>query len=167
MEIVRLIMGVIQLLVSLVLAVGAQYLGISVFDRLTREIDEIEELKRGNVAVGILIASIVIAIALIVQSGVAGFSAAVASVPQPILDHSDELLIAVTIAIVQLIVGVILAVVSINIALWILDRYTRGLDEYAELRRGNVAVAILMAGIIIAVAFIIQTGVEGLTAAIG
>jgi uncharacterized membrane protein YjfL (UPF0719 family) len=166
MEIVALVVGVIQLLVALLLAVGAQFLGISVFSKLTRGINEIEELKKGNAAVGILMASIVIAIAVIVQSGVAGFSAAVAGVPRPILGHMGDLIVAIVIAIVQLVAGVILAVVSIYIAMWILDKYTRNIDLYAELKRGNIAMAILMAGIIIAVAFIIQVGVEGLTSAI-
>jgi uncharacterized membrane protein YjfL (UPF0719 family) len=70
------------------------------------------------------------------------------------------------IAIVQLLLGIVLAVVAIYLALYILDRLTKGVEEFEELKKGNVAVALEMAGVIIAVAVIIQSGVIGITAAI-
>jgi uncharacterized membrane protein YjfL (UPF0719 family) len=39
-------------------------------------------------------------------------------------------------------------------------------NEFEELRKGNVAVALEMAGVIIAVAVIVQAGVLGITSAI-
>jgi len=76
-------------------------------------------------------------------------------------------LTVIGVAIIQLILGVVLAVVAIYIALSILDRLTTGLHEFEELKKGNVAVALEMAGVIIAVALIIQSGVVGITAALG
>ena len=66
----------------------------------------------------------------------------------------------------QLLLGIVLAVGAIYLALNILDRLTTGVNEFEELRKGNVAVALEMAGVIIAVAVIIQSGVIGITAAI-
>ncbi|MFY9799971.1 MAG: DUF350 domain-containing protein [Methanoregula sp.] len=43
---------------------------------------------------------------------------------------------------------------------------TKGVDEFEEIRKGNVAVALEMGGVIIAVAVIIQSGVIGITAAL-
>jgi len=40
------------------------------------------------------------------------------------------------------------------------------MDEYAELKKGNVAVALMMAGVIVATAIIIQSGVIGITSAL-
>jgi len=47
-----------------------------------------------------------------------------------------------------------------------MDRLTKGLDEFEELKKGNVAVALLMAGVIVATAVIIQSGVIGITSAL-
>jgi uncharacterized membrane protein YjfL (UPF0719 family) len=69
-------------------------------------------------------------------------------------------------SVIQLILGIILAVVAIYIALKILDKMTKGIDEFKELDKGNVAVALEMAGVIIAVAIIIQSGVMGITSAL-
>ena len=73
----------------------------------------------------------------------------------------------IIVAIVQLVLGVLLAIGSIYLAISIFDRLTRQIKAFEELRKGNVAVALEMAGIIIAVALIIQSGIVGITAALG
>jgi uncharacterized membrane protein YjfL (UPF0719 family) len=55
----------------------------------------------------------------------------------------------------------VLAVLSILFSVWIFDRLTTRLDEWAELKRGNVAVAALLAGVIIAISTLIGVAVEG------
>ena len=57
-------------------------------------------------------------------------------------------------------------IAAIYLALNILDKLTKGIDEFEELKKGNVAVALEMAGVIITVAIIIQSGVLGITAGI-
>jgi len=48
----------------------------------------------------------------------------------------------------------------------VLDHLTKGVNEWEELKKGNVAVALMMAGVIVATALIIQSGVMGITAAL-
>ncbi|HNL87274.1 MAG TPA: DUF350 domain-containing protein, partial [Methanoregulaceae archaeon] len=69
-------------------------------------------------------------------------------------------------AFIQLILGIILAIATIYLALNILDRLTKGINEFEELKKGNVAVALMMAGVIVATAVIIQSGVIGITSAL-
>jgi uncharacterized membrane protein YjfL (UPF0719 family) len=76
-------------------------------------------------------------------------------------------LTVIAIAIIQLVLGVLLAVGAIYLALNIIDKFTTELKEFEELKKGNVAVALEMAGVIIAVALIIQSGITGITAALG
>jgi hypothetical protein len=47
------------------------------FGKLTKELDEWAQLKKGNAAVGIVMAAIVIAISTIVSQGVASIIAAI------------------------------------------------------------------------------------------
>jgi len=70
------------------------------------------------------------------------------------------------VAILQLVLGIILAIASIYLALMVLDKMTKGVEEFEELKKGNVAVALEMAGVIIAVALIVQVGVLGITQAL-
>jgi len=144
-----------QLFFGLVFAAVAILLGVKLFDRFTKDIDEMEELKRGNVAVGVLLTAVVITIAEIVGGGVGGLSAATVS----------GNLNGVLGGIVQLILSLILAVVAIFMAISIFGYVTKGIDEQAEISKGNLAVAVLLSGFLIAVGLVITSGVTAIGAA--
>ena len=159
------VVGFIQLIIAIVLAVVALYIGFSVLSRITKGIDEEKELAKGNPAVGIIIAAVFFAIALVVQSGISGISLGVSKALSVGLFSMDGL-IAIGVAFLQLILGIVLAIAAIYIALSILDKLTTGVEEFEEIKKGNVAVALEMAGVIIATAVIIQSGVIGITSAL-
>jgi uncharacterized membrane protein YjfL (UPF0719 family) len=159
------IVGLFQLLISIIFAVLALYIGFAVLSKITKVIDEEKELAKGNAAVGILVAAVFVAIALVVQSGVSGLSVGINKAVSVGFFSVDGLL-AICSAFIQLILGIVLAVGAIYLALYILDKLTKGIDEFEEIKKGNVAVALMMGGVIIAVAVIIQSGVIGITAAL-
>jgi uncharacterized membrane protein YjfL (UPF0719 family) len=159
------LVGIIQLIVSIIFAVVALYLGFAVLSKITKGIDEEKELAKGNAAVGIIVAAVFVAIALVVESGVSGLSAGISKALAVGL-FSAEGLITIGLSFFQLLAGIVLAVVAIYLALNILDKLTKGVEEFEELKKGNVAVALEMGGVIIAVAWIIQSGVIGITAAL-
>lgn len=147
--------GIVQLVIAVIFSVIALYIGFSVFGKM-KGMDEEKELVKRNVAVGILVASVFISIAIVVQSGIAGLS----------IGFKDAIagnIFSLVAAIFQLIIGIILAIAGIYLALKVFDIMTKGIDEFKEIEKGNVAVAIVMAGVIISVALIIQSGVLGIT----
>lgn len=157
--------GLLQLVIAIVLAVAALYIGFYVLGWITKGIEEEKEIAKGNAAVGILVASVFIAIGIVVQSGVAGVSDGLKTAwDVGILSMGG--MIAIGLSILQLIIGVGLAVGAIYLALNILDKLTKGIEEFEELKKGNVAVALEMAGVIITTAIIIQSGVIGITRAL-
>ncbi|PWB56063.1 MAG: DUF350 domain-containing protein [Candidatus Methanoperedenaceae archaeon] len=165
MELINAVVGIIQLVIAIILAVAALYIGFSVLGKITKGIDEEKEIAKGNTAVGILVASVFLAIGIVVQSGVAGISVGISQAMN--VGFLSSLGIAIiVISILQLVLGIVLAIVAIYLALNILDKLTKGIDEFEELKKGNVAVALEMAGVIITVAIIIQSGVMGITAAL-
>ncbi len=161
---VKLLVWLIQLVIGLVIAMGSIYMAIRMLNTLTHGIDEEEELKKGNAAVGIMMLGVIIATALVVSSGVVGLTQAVTGVTGVnLMDY----IVAIIFGLIQLAAGVGFAVISIFLAFNIWDRITTKIDEKAELLRGNVAVGIVMAGIFIAVALVVREGVSGLAGAIG
>jgi uncharacterized membrane protein YjfL (UPF0719 family) len=161
----NVVVGLIQLIVSIIFAVLALYIGFAVLIKINKNMDEEKELARGNVAVGIIVAAVFVAIALVVQSGVSGLSVGINKALNVGILSVDGLL-AIGVAFIQLILGIVLAVGAIYLALNVLDKLTKGIDEFEEIKKGNVAVALMMGGVIIAVAVIIQSGVIGITAAL-
>ncbi|MBN2250904.1 MAG: DUF350 domain-containing protein [Candidatus Altiarchaeota archaeon] len=155
--------GVLQLFVGLVLAIASIYIGLSMFGKFTKGLDEMEELKKGNVAVGILQVAIIISLANVIQTGVSGMTAALWASAYSL----ESIVFALIAGVIQLLVGILLAIFAIYLALKVLDWITKGIDEIEELRKGNVAVAILMAGVLFAVSLLVQAGVSGIANAIG
>ncbi len=170
MELMSAIVGIIQLVIALILAVAALYISFNVLGKITKGIDEEKEIAKGNAAVGIFVASVFIAIGVVVQSGVAGISdglkLAVKELPGIANGDIMPVIVPIVMSIIQLILGILLAIGAIYLALNILDKLTKGIEEFEELKKGNVAVALEMAGVIITVAIIVQSGVSGITSAL-
>jgi len=60
----------LQILVAGVVAFGSIYLAIKFFTWLTKDLDEIEEIKKNNIAVSIVMAFVVFSVALLINSGI-------------------------------------------------------------------------------------------------
>jgi uncharacterized membrane protein YjfL (UPF0719 family) len=166
MNLVTIFVGIFQLIIAVIFAVIALYIGFYIFGAVTRDVDEQKELAKGNVAFGIIVAAIFVAIGIVVQSGVIGISVGIDKAMAIGITSVSGLLV-ILIALVQLVLGVILAIASIYLAISILNELTREIHAFEELKKGNVAVALEVAGVIIAVALVIQSGVGGITAALG
>jgi uncharacterized membrane protein YjfL (UPF0719 family) len=165
MLLTNVVVGLIQLIISIIFAVLALYISFAVLGKITKGMNEEKELAKGNTAVGIIVAAVFVAIALVVQSGVSGITVGINKALSVGILSVDGLL-AIGISLIQLLLGIVLAVGAIYLALNILDKLTQGVEEFEEIRKGNVAVALEMGGVIIAVAVIIQSGVIGITAAL-
>jgi uncharacterized membrane protein YjfL (UPF0719 family) len=150
-----------QLALGLLLAMASVYLGIRMFDKLTDGIDEMKELQKGNVAVAILLGAIIFSIANVVEGGVSGMTSSIVPGLTAI-----ELSAALVIGVVNLALGVVFAILSIYVAIIMLDKITVGIDEFKELKRGNVAVAIIMAAVLFAVSFVIRGAVTSMTSSL-
>ncbi len=149
-----------QLVISIVVAAAAAYLSIWLFDKTTRDIDEWNELRKGNLAVGIVLGTIVVGVGVVMRPALAPLTLNLdATLP-------DAVALRILLHGVQVIVGLVLAVVSIGFSLWIFTRLTGAIDEWAEIARGNTAIAVVLAGVIVATALIVSTTMEAVLALI-
>jgi uncharacterized membrane protein YjfL (UPF0719 family) len=143
----------LRLILGIVFAVLALYMASSVLGWLTKGIDEWKEIAKGNVAVAIFISGVFISVATIVAPGISGLFA-------------DWTIVAIAIGFAQLVIALALAMGMQFVALSVFGKLTKQLDEWAELKKGNIAVAITMAAIVIAVAAVVAKGVETLISAV-
>ena len=134
MLLTNVVVGLIQLIISIIFAVLALYIGFAVLSKINKNMDEEKEIARGNVAVGIIVAAVFVAIALVVQSGVSGLSVGINKAINIGVLSVDGLL-AIGTAFIQLILGIVLAVGAIYLALYVLSKLTKGVDEFAESKK--------------------------------
>jgi uncharacterized membrane protein YjfL (UPF0719 family) len=159
------VIGLIQLVISLILAVVALYTGSFALNRIAKGIDVQAELKRGNIAMGIFIASVYIAISVIVISCIQGILVGLNKIfADGILNVNDSPGIASSI--LELFLGVLLAIASIYLAILVFAHLYRRTDMITAIEHGNVTIAFIVAGMILAVSVIFRIGVLGIITAL-
>jgi uncharacterized membrane protein YjfL (UPF0719 family) len=135
------------------------FLGVWLFERTTRDIDEWAALRQGNLAVGIVMGAIVLAVGIIVRPALQG--------PIILADVGRARpLYEVMVNAIGLLIALVLAILAVGLAVWLFTRLTTNLDEWAEVAEGNNAVAVLMAGVVLAVALLTATAVERIIVAL-
>jgi uncharacterized membrane protein YjfL (UPF0719 family) len=162
---VNVIIGFIQLLLAIVLAVVGLYAGFFTFTRIIRDIDAPSELARGNSAIAILVASVFIGISVTVVSCVQGILGGLNKIfADGILNMNDTR--DVVFSCLELLLGILLAIGSIYLAIYVFSRLNNQTDMITEIKNGNVAIACMVAGMIVAVSVIIHFGVLGIVTAL-
>ena len=148
----QLWLSFIQLIIAVVLSAIAAYLALFLFQWFTRGVDEWQLLRDGNTAVGIVLGAMLVSVAIMLR-------------PALIVDRSTwdvggtafgQVLLTETL---QLLIGLVLAVVILEIALLLFSALTRGIDEVKELKRGNLAIAGLLAGLLIGMGLMVSQAV--------
>ena len=138
----------VQLLLAVVLSALAAYLGVWLFSRATPGLDEWAELRNGNPAVGLVMGAVVVGVAIILRPAL--------NIVSLRLDVGATLDVALRLLTQALLVavGLVLSLAVIAFALWLFTRLTGELDEWAEIAKGNVGVAVLLAGVILGTALL-------------
>ena len=143
----------LRLIIGIVFAVVALYIAAWVLGKLTKDIYEWQEISKGNYAVAIYMAGIFISVAIIVGPGIIGLFRT--------LDIAG-----IVLGFVQLVISLILAVAMQYVGLSVLSKLIKGVNAWDEVKKGNAAISIVMASIVIAIATIVAQGVQSLIEAL-
>lgn len=155
---IGLVTAIAALLISLFLAMHAVKKAIQMFDKTTEGIDEWSELAKGNTAVGIVMAAMIYSVGSVISGGVESLTR---GLMQPSLTLGFVL--GVVIGVVNLLISLWIATAVVSLAIRTLDKATEKIEEMKEIGRGNVAVAVMVAGVLLAVSTVVKTAVAGLS----
>jgi uncharacterized membrane protein YjfL (UPF0719 family) len=148
----ELLLSLAQLAVAIILSAIAAYLAFYLFQWFTRNLDEWEELRQGNAAVGVVLGALVISAAIVLQPAL--------TVNADAWDVGNQAFLRILLAeALQLAVGLILVVLVLALALYLFAALTRGIDEVEELKKGNLAVAGLLAGGVVGVGLMVSQAI--------
>jgi uncharacterized membrane protein YjfL (UPF0719 family) len=148
----QLFLSLAQLAAAIILSALVAYLAFYLFQWLTRGLDEWQELRQGNAAVGVVLGSILISVSIVLRPAL--------SLNTSNWDVGNAFLFRALLAqALQLSVGLLLAVLTLMLGFLLFAALTRGIDEIEELRRGNLAVAGLMAGVVIGMGLMVSEAV--------
>jgi len=148
----QLIVSVANIIIAVILGVIASYIGVWLFAKSTRHLDDWGEVRRGNTGMGVVMGAIIIGIAIILKPAVD--LPLTIEITNPFLVLLGEL--------VGIAAGLLLAVSAIVFSAGMFDRLVGDIDELSELQRGNLAVAVIMAAVILAVSLLISGAVASI-----
>ncbi len=156
---VDFILTSIDILIDLLFGISAVYFAIWLFDGLTKEIAEWKEIKKGNIAVAIYFATVIFSLALIMAPQL---KSVVSDVYTMTYSFSEAITIFFLFDLVELVVTIIIAAFLIYVTLKTIDWLSHGMHKFEQLKRGNIAVAIIMSVILLAVILITQPSITHL-----
>jgi len=161
----ELILSIVALLLQIffgtIFGIASIYLSLRFFDKMTGGIDEIKELKKGNIAIAIILVALMGGIGLILSTGINQFGGIFANV----LDSKYSFplfLVAFILAIIELVVVMLISVFVIYTSIMVLDKLTVGINEMDELKKGNIAVALEIGVVILVISVMMMGAIQGI-----
>jgi len=158
----RLVISLVEFGLSLFLSVFIVFWSYKSFVRFNTSYDAEAEIYKGNTAVAVLMAALMYAAALIMKESI---YPVVSIVTVGLTDHGQGgrgILTLGACAVGHLILGFLLSVGCVELSLKFFELLSREIDEEREIARGNVAVSVIMAAVVVIIAMFMQQGVGAL-----
>jgi len=131
----------LQFISAIILSAGALYGAISLLDRLTPNINEWKLIKKGNAAVGLFYATVMLATIILVAPRIIDFISVLNQI-----SYGQSLLMSAIFIVAMLInyfLGLLITLIVLFLTLHIIDRLTTDVNEFEELEKGNVAMSLI------------------------
>lgn len=166
MFLTRFLIGLFEFALLVVMSGLVIYLTYRLFIRANPDFDMENEIKNGNIAVGILVAAILVSASMILEKGlgaVIGMMRLQISAPL----HSGLPLWQVMLLVLgHLVMSMVLALFTISLTLRLFGRLGRRIAPGKELQKGNIAMGLLLAAVVLVAAFYVGEGVSALSKAL-
>lgn len=128
--------------------------------RLRKRADTDEALKRGNVAEAVLEAAALLSFGIVGQHAITSTFTAMDLLYRGHDLQANMLGKFALYGLAHAGVALIAAVCALTVGTWIFGRLTKGVDELAEVAKGNVAPAIVLGTVMIVMAWMIAPGLQ-------
>ena len=161
----RVVVSLFDFILMVVMSAFVIALTYRIFVKANPDFHMGQEIKKGNVAVGILMAAILISASYILM---AGTESSIAMFRMHMLAPSEDesVLRIFGLMVAHLSISMMLAVVSISVTLRMFGRLERELRAGKELQSGNVAVGVLLAAVVVISSMYVREGVSALSKAL-
>lgn len=162
----RIIVSVFEFILAVLMSGFIISLTYRVFIKANPDFDMEAEIKKGNAAVGTLVAAILFAASMILQKGMGS----VVSMFQMHISAPGESTMGLgklsLLCAAHLGLSMFLAVITISVTLRLFGRLVRSLHAGQELEKGNLAVGIVLGSVVLVAALYVGEGVSAISKAL-
>ena len=166
MFVIRLLVSLFEFVLAVVMSGVVIYITYRVFIRVNPDFDMELEIRDGNTAVGVLVGSILFSASMILREGMAavvGMFRTYVSAP----GASDWALWQLgLLALAHLTLSMVMAVITISMTLRLFGKLTTRMEEGKLLKKGNVAVGVLLGSVVLVAALYVSQGVSAVSKAL-
>ena len=166
MFVTRLLISLFEFALLVLMSGLVIYLTYRLFVRANPDFDMESEIKNGNIAVGILIATILFSASMILEKGlsaVVGMMRLQISAP---MQSGLPLWQLILLILGHLVMSMVLALFTISLTLRLFGRLGRRITPGKELQKGNIAMGLLLSSVVLVAAFYVGEGVSALSKAL-
>ncbi|MCG8572496.1 MAG: DUF350 domain-containing protein [Spirochaetes bacterium] len=151
------IQGLLHLTIAILAGIAVFFFSFKILSFLTRKIDEIEELKKDNLAIAILTSSFIGGIMILVRAAIKPINKTL-----DYLFSQDMETLIIFITLLKIIGFFFLTAIFAFFIIWVVMQIfmaiTRQIDELAEIKNRNVAVSIIIAVFILTISLLLEHG---------
>ena len=152
--------GLVGLALCLGLSVLVSWLAFRAWAASTPDIDEVDELQKGNLAVAVVLSAMLISTGLVVREAVMPAASTLRTLVSADNAFGGWLQWAGYTA-MYVVGSCAVALFGLVLGMRLFAALTPDLDEAAEVARGNVAVALVVAAVLVVVGWFLALGVAG------
>ena len=162
MNTTSVLLALFEFLLSAALGLLVVYVNYRMFIATNPDYHAEEEMKKGNAGVAVLLAALLVSAGLIVREGVFPVTNLVRLYfTAPVEYVKGWQLLLLIVAHLGLVFVVAVYTISLSLRFW--GRLTPNINEGAELKKGNLAVGLVLAGVVAVMAIFISDGISRLT----
>lgn len=160
MNLTFFLMGLGKIVFGILVGAAGIWSATRLLGRLVRWGESDDAIKRGNMAMATLSASALLSFGILVQHAVTATWSAMDLMYRG-RDLSGQAVVRFTVyGLVHVAVSLVVGTFALFVGTWIFGRLTRGVDELAEVRRGNVAPALVLGAVMIVMALVVAPGLQ-------
>ncbi len=163
---VRVVVSLFEFVLAVIMSGFVIFLTYRVFIKANPDFDMEEEIHKGNVSVGILVSVILFSASTILQKGMTSVVSMFRLYMSAPGENSLGLGKLAALSAGHLGISMLLAVITISITLRLFGRLVRRFRAGKELEKGNIAVGILLASVVLIACMYVGEGVSAISKAL-
>lgn len=150
-----IILGLIEIILSVLSGVLIYFISLKVFSLLTKDINEAKEIKNNNIAVSILVSSFLFCIMLLIKESIGPSMETLSFTLIPVNISIKNVGYAVLRILIMFIISAFFAFIFLWASMLVFMLLTSKINEMQEIKKNNIAVSIMVGVLIISLAIII------------
>jgi hypothetical protein len=166
MFVTRLLISLFEFALLVLMSGLVIYMTYRLFIRANPDFDMEMEIKNGNIAVGLLMATILFSASMILEKGLSAVVAMVRLHISAPLQSGLPLWQLLLLVLGHLVMSMVLALFTISATLRLFGRLSRRISPGKELQKGNIAMGLLLSSVVLVAAFYVGEGVSALSKAL-